>query len=170
MLPIPAHKSSINSLGFTAVELAITVAVLGIVAAISAPSMIGWYQNVQVADAVDRLEGAFKESQREAIRMTDDCTITIPTGADQTLATSTNNCLVSGDRSFTSVNLALATGSGNAVAFDYKGRQTNPQVTVLVSNAQSPSATTRCLVTSQGLGVIRTGTWNSTTSICNISR
>jgi prepilin-type N-terminal cleavage/methylation domain-containing protein len=170
MLPIPARNVSLNSRGFTAIEIAVTVVIVGVLAAISAPSMIGWYQNAQVADAVDRLEGALKEAQREAIKRTTDCTVTIPTGNAPNLASSTANCLTSGDRNFANANLTLVTGSSASVAFDYKGRQTNAELRVLISNPQSPSATTRCLVTSQGLGVIRTGTWNSTTSICNIRR
>jgi prepilin-type N-terminal cleavage/methylation domain-containing protein len=171
MLPFNARsKLSSNSRGFTAIETAVTVVVLGVLAAIAAPSMMTWYSNTQVEDAVDRLEGALKESQREAIRRSVDCTVTVPIGAAQTLATSAANCLVSGDRSFTNISLALPTGGNvNSVTFDHKGRQTTNQLTVLISSSQSAS-TTRCLVASQGLGVIRTGLWNNTTSTCTVSR
>jgi prepilin-type N-terminal cleavage/methylation domain-containing protein len=171
MLPLNARsKLSRNSRGFTAIEIAVTVVILGTLAAIASPSMMTWYSNTQVEDAVDRLEGALKESQREAIRRSADCTVTVPTGAAQTLATSDANCLVSGDRSFTNLTLALPPGgSVNTATFDYKGRQTTGQLTVLISSSQSAS-TTRCLVASQGLGVIRTGFWNNTTSTCTVSR
>lgn len=154
--------------GFTAIEQAVIAVVLGILTAISAPSMIGWYRNAQVDDAIERLEGALKESQREAIRRTSDCEVIIPTGVSPTLASSATNCLVSGERPFKQVNLSLATGSSTSVVFDHKGRQTSSQLTVLMVNSQSPAAPTRCLVASQGLGVIRTGIWNSTS--CTIRR
>jgi prepilin-type N-terminal cleavage/methylation domain-containing protein len=170
MLPLPASNVSRNSRGFTAIEIGVTVVIVGVLAAISAPSMIGWYQNVQVEDAVDRLEGALKEAQREAIRRSADCTVTVPTGAAQNLGATTANCLVSGDRSFANTNLTLATGSSTGVTFDYKGRQTNTELRVLISNPQSSAATTRCLVVSEGLGVIRTGTWEGATPSCKIRR
>jgi prepilin-type N-terminal cleavage/methylation domain-containing protein len=171
MLPLTARsKLTKISRGFTAIETAVTVVIFGVLAAIASPSMMTWYSNTQVEDAVDRLEGALKESQREAIRRSADCTVTVPTGAAQTLGASTANCLVSGDRSFANLNLALpSTTSPNAATFDYKGRQTTGQLTVLIRSSQSAS-TTRCLVASQGLGVIRTGFWNNTTSTCTVSR
>jgi Tfp pilus assembly protein FimT len=165
-----SYLSSLCCGGFTAIELAVIVVVVGILAAISAPSMIGWTRNVQVEDAVDRLEGALKEAQREAVKRTTDCEVIIPIGTSTNLASSSTNCLISGDRSFNQITLALATGSSTSAMFNHKGRQTNSQLTVLVSNSQSPSTLTRCLVASQGLGVIRTGIWDGATSSCNIRR
>jgi prepilin-type N-terminal cleavage/methylation domain-containing protein len=169
MLPLTARsKSPRNSRGFTAIETAVTVVVFGILAAIASPSMMTWYSNTQVEDAVDRLEGALKESQREAIRRGADCTVTVPTGTAQNLGANIGNCLVSGDRSFANLSLALPPGgSVNAVTFDHKGRQTTGTLTILISSSRSASRT-RCLVASQGLGVIRTGSWNNTT--CTVSR
>jgi prepilin-type N-terminal cleavage/methylation domain-containing protein len=169
MLPLTARsKLTKISRGFTAIETAVTVVIFGVLAAIASPSMMTWYSNTQVEDAVDRLEGALKESQREAIRRSADCTLTIPTGAAQTLGASTANCLVSGDRSFANLSLALPSGSlVNTVTFDHKGRQTTGTLTILISSSRSASRT-RCLVASQGLGVIRTGSWNNTT--CTVSR
>jgi Tfp pilus assembly protein FimT len=164
------YPSSSFCWGFTAIELAVIVVIVGILAAISAPSMIGWTRNVQVEDAVDRLEGALKEAQREAIKRTANCEVTIPVGSSPNLASSPTNCLISGDRPFDQVTLALATGSSTSAMFNHKGRQTNGQLTVLVSNSQSPSTQIRCLVASQGLGVIRTGVWDRATSRCNIRR
>jgi Tfp pilus assembly protein FimT len=88
MLPLPVRKFSKHNMGFTVLEVGITVLVIGIMTAVTVPSLVGWYSNSQVEDALDRLEGALKEAQREAIRKNTDCTVTIPTGANQTLASS----------------------------------------------------------------------------------
>ena len=55
--------------GFTLIELVITVAIIGIIAAIAAPSMQTQIQQARVKDGINVLETAIKEARTQAIIM-----------------------------------------------------------------------------------------------------
>ncbi len=149
--------------GFTLIELAVIVIIVGVLAAISVPSFLSWLQSRRMSDALSTLEGAFKEGQRQAIRQNRNCTLTIGTGTNPTITATPSTCLPTGTRSFQNVNLRtnMATSgvSGNTVRFGFQGR-TSSAGTVVLASTESPS-TQRCLVLSIGLGIMRVGTYSA---------
>ncbi|PSO79590.1 MAG: hypothetical protein BRC41_18775 [Cyanobacteria bacterium QH_9_48_43] len=66
MLPLSVNKSN---QGFTLLETATVVVVIGILAAISAPSLLGWYNRTKVDSALNEVRGALQQAQREAMRL-----------------------------------------------------------------------------------------------------
>jgi len=55
--------------GFTMIELAVTLALLGILFALGLPSFMSWVRNSQVRTVADVLQGGVRRAQTEAVRM-----------------------------------------------------------------------------------------------------
>ena len=148
--------------GVTLSELAITVAMVGILAVIAAPGMSRFMQKAQLEDALLRLQGALRETQNEAIRRSQTCSLTIPSGIDQSV---TGNCLVTGDRPLKGIQtLHRNSSSGEAwtVTFDSRGRNRDfiNTGTAVLSIPGQPHVSPKCLVLSVGIGLHRIGEYD----------
>ncbi len=148
MLPSSAHK---GNQGFTLTEVLIIVVVVGILAAIAAPSFLGWYNRQKVNQALTKVQGALKESQREAIKKSKSCTVTLNTNIV------TGDCLVTGDRDLNGVVLRRP-DTMSAISFDFKGVTGNTGTVVLALPADSVQQ--KCLVLAPGVGIMRTGNYS----------
>lgn len=161
MLLSTARKSN---KGFTLIEMLIIVAVIGILAAISAPSFLAWLNRKKVEDSLVQVQGALKVAQREAIRKSTTCTVTLSTSSV------TSPCLVTGDRTLpTGVELSTDI-SLSKITYSFRGNTANGGTTVLRMPDGSTSEQ-RCLVTSVGVGLMRTGNYSGTFpgGTCNTS-
>ena len=163
-------KVSPKNQGFTLIELVTVLFIAGILAATAVPSFIAMYENTQVKDAINTVQGALKEVQREAIRKSKVCNITL----SSTAITSSKGCLVTGDRTLSKVSIASSlstTTPANSFQFNIKGNTVNNStpptkptnlnnnVTILISSTSNPKLV-RCLVVSAPLGLIRAGKYN----------
>lgn len=63
------YRQPNQNAGFTLIELVITVAIIGIIAAIAAPSMQTQIQQARIKDGANILEAAIKEARTQAIIM-----------------------------------------------------------------------------------------------------
>lgn len=148
--------------GVTLSELVITVAMVGIMAAIAAPGMSRFMQKAQLEDALLRLQGALRETQNEAIRRSQTCSLTIPSGIDQSV---TGNCLVTGDRPLNGIQVLHRNSDsvGNwTVTFDARGRNRDfdNTGTAVLSIPGRPHVSPKCLVLSVGIGLHRIGEYD----------
>jgi len=66
--PNKLKQASAQNAGFTLIELIVATVIIGILAAISAPSMLAWYNNTKVDDALTQARGTLKQAQRKAIQ------------------------------------------------------------------------------------------------------
>ena len=153
MLPSAVDK---NNQGFTILEQTIIMVILGILAAISAPSLWGMYNRFKVSDAINQLRSAFQEAQRQAVKKNEDCTVTLPT-------TGTSNPTIqiscTSDRTLDDVTIRhnYSLTSSNAITFNHKG-ETNNQGTIVLHIPNIYSQ--KCLVTSKGIGLMRSGNYD----------
>jgi prepilin-type N-terminal cleavage/methylation domain-containing protein len=158
--------------GFTLIEILVTVAIMGVMAAIAAPSFMTWLNNKKVDDVLAQVEGALKEAQSTAIRKNITCNVLVKSDritsvvSDQASA-EVPGCLPSGWRlvSNESRNIRiLGTGgsSGTIIKFSTKGTTLLTPTTqaVAVYRTDVPgSGTKKCLVVSSGIGIIRVGNY-----------
>jgi prepilin-type N-terminal cleavage/methylation domain-containing protein len=63
--------------GFSLAETLIVIAIMGIMVALTAPSMMGLVDGLRLAEAVADVRNAFMETQRQAIRETRPCEVTL---------------------------------------------------------------------------------------------
>lgn len=151
--------------GFTLIETLIVVVIIGILSAISAPSFLAMLNTAKVNDALAQVKGALQEAQREAMRRSKSCEVTLNT------STITSPCLVTGQRTLPNGVELLTDISGSKVMFSFRGNTANGGVTVLKMSDGS-TQTQKCVVTSVGIGLIRTGNYSGTpfTGTCNTSQ
>lgn len=150
--------------GFTLIEMLATVLVAGILIALTAPSFATWYKNKQAQDGLDQLEGALKEAQRQAIRKSQSCSVQFTANTGSSITSPTQGCLLSDRELSDQVSVATnLSGTPPTIAFSYKGNTTT-SATIVISPADGGSGEKRCLVISNGLGIIRTGEYSATAS------
>lgn len=161
MSPYNAHK---KDRGFSLIEMLVALIIAGILTAISVPSLVGWYNQIKVKQAIDELEGALKEAQRQAMRKGKSCTVTINnttkriTGHEGTTGTGNSNGCLLGDRRLwqkTEIDTNYTNPNPTKITFSYKGNTTNIG-TIVVSTTEATNEK-RCLVISSALGAMRTG-------------
>lgn len=146
-----------NNQGFTLIETLTIVIIIGILSAIAAPGLLGMLNRNKVNTALDEVQGALQEAQREAMRKSQSCTVTL----DSTNSKFTGSCLATGDRTLPS-GVSLATNlDPSTVTFSFRGNTNNSGKIVVYSNDSNQQK--KCLVISNGLGIIRTGNYSGST-------
>jgi prepilin-type N-terminal cleavage/methylation domain-containing protein len=148
--------------GFTLIEILITIALTGILAAVAAPSFVSWLENKKIDDVAASVEGAIKEAQSTSIRRNQTCTLNI---TSRTVSATPANCLPTGTRTISATvtnwwNIAIDV-TNNTVKFTSKGTtlDTEPFVISRINNGTN-DGTMKCVVISSGLGVVRSGIYN----------
>lgn len=165
--PHPAHH------GFTLIELAIGMLIIGILLASAAPSFRGWIQNSQIRTAAESIQNGLQLARVEAVRRNASVQFVFGTGSGWTVGCTTpvdlngNGIEDPGDCPATIQSRSGAEGSSNAgvavtpsgtpaITFNGLGRAPAGNVTIDVTNstggACAPSGPMRCLrvVTSIG--------------------
>ena len=97
LIPPPLQSSS-SEAGFTLIEKMVIVAILGIFASFSVPSVMGTLNRAKLKQTVAEVRTALNETQREAIRGNKICTVTLNFVDGKV----TGNCLKTGDRNLAS--------------------------------------------------------------------
>ena len=156
MLPWRVHK---NNSGFTLLEMLVTAIIVGVIAAISLPNLLGLLNRNRINDAMGQIEGAFKEAQKQAIRTGKSCSITIDT--NRVVNSATDGCLLN-NRDLN--DLVQLSSSRASITFSSKGNITidavNPTPVIVVSMANGNGTNLqRCVVIQNSLGSIRTGNY-----------
>lgn len=142
--------------GFTLIELIITVIIIGIIAAIASPSFLGLLNRYRVNAALDDIEGAIKETQRQAMRRGRSCRININT-ATNILSSNSSGCLLANRVIDDDVNIRTnLSGTPPNINFSGKGNTTKMGTIVVSSDGTDRQ---KCFVISLGLGISRTGNY-----------
>ena len=157
-----ANKKS--DCGFTLIELAVVLCIIGVIAAIAAPNLLALLNRYKVNRATETLVGAIKEAQRQAMRQNKLCRVNINT-TNNTITGTPANCLLS-ERKIED-NIKIRTnirGTIPNISFSFRG-STTKMGTIVISSEGTNSQ--QCFVISLGTGIARTGTYtgNKTGSV-----
>jgi type II secretory pathway pseudopilin PulG len=169
-------KRSLN--GFTLIEALIIVTIIGVLAAITAPSFLSGLGTKKVDDVAAQIEGALKEAQAEAIKKSQTCTLTFDTTTAR-LTSLPANCLPTGSRDLKQLGVSVLAknesgismgfanlGSPVNLSFNYKGLTRiggTGTGLVVIYQGTSASSRRRCIAISGGLGIIRSGQYTGAT-------
>jgi len=183
--------------GFTLIELLIILLIVGILSAFAGPSFLGLLNRGKVNNAVAQVQGALQEAQREAIRKSRNCTVVMTVGSSATLKSPSedtnnnglldvaagedingnetldkNNCLLTGPRTLpNNVNMSTnVTGSPIQITFNIQGNTKflpNETGTIVLYESNGSSLGKKCVAISQGIGIIRSGAYDSVNATCN---
>lgn len=185
MLLYNARKKS--NRGFTLIEMLVTIIIIGVIASIAAPNFLGLLNQSRVKDGLAQVEGAIKESQRQAIRKGRICKIrftSLGTGSNKRSivqvhpdegSVSYSDCLLNSRELPDSVSLSLL-NSGTLVLVDSStpanlgfSTKGNPDVqgTMVIQHPQTNTA--KCIQIEGLLGNILTGDYDGANTICDAS-
>jgi prepilin-type N-terminal cleavage/methylation domain-containing protein len=162
--------STNKNTGFSMIEVTVTAIIVGILAAVAVPNLLGLMNQNRLKEAMSEVESGLKEAQRQAMRKGRSCVVTVDT-TGESLTGAPAGCLLR-ERDISNIStdidmtLAIApTPSGTPPdpplnpTFSYKGNITGTY-TVILSHSQV--AEQKCVVVSSGLGVIKSGTYDGT--------
>ncbi len=164
--------------GFTLIEIIVTVIIVGILMAIAIPNLLGLYNQYQVKNALNQVESSVKEAQKQAMRRGKACKIkldettvkgkvrdrvTVVTKSDPgESGKNYSNCLTSDRILPEAVDLVTnIPGSTHKISFSHKGNTPTSGTIKLSVNGLDIG---KCLVISNGLGIIRTGNYQASSS------
>lgn len=164
------HVRKSNS-GFTLIEMLVTVILIGIVAAISAPNLTALLNRNRSNQATRQIEGALVEAQKQAIRRGRSCKIGVSITATNSALVNPPpdpsdpfdppGCLTTPRQLNTNVNLSttLPTLPARGTVFSGKGNVTGTPILFVTSIANGNINQQRCVVIENALGKIRTGNY-----------
>jgi type II secretory pathway pseudopilin PulG len=145
----------------TLLETLVVVILVGILAAIGVPNLMQMMNNQKVKTALEIVQGVLEDSQRQAMRQSKNCSITLnPSNNPPNLTTTGTGCMVTSDSKLPT-GIAMTTNL-SSITFSFKGTTTSSG-TIVVESSDGPSEK-RCLVISNGLGIMRTGIYTGSTS------
>ncbi|MEA5535962.1 type II secretion system protein [Crocosphaera sp. XPORK-15E] len=165
LLRLRNAKSNANQ-GMTLIEIMVVVVITGILAAIGAPSLMSMLQGDKVQQGLDQVYSSLQDSQKQAIRLSKQCTITLNTDADPpTISSSDTGCLVSTNRKLPDgVVMKIGSKLDSGITFSFKGTTTAPGTIVVEPKKAKATDEKQCLVISPGLGIMRKGVYKGDTS------
>lgn len=150
--------------GWTLLEVMIVIVIIGILASLAIPNMMGAIEKRKAQSALFQIKGTLQEAQRNAIKMGKECRVTLKGTNDDfdppSIAVNSDpeyvGCLSSSETFFEGLEMR-ENFSGNNIRFSYRGNTTNIATIVV----KSPSAETQyCLVVSNFLGIMRSGVYD----------
>jgi prepilin-type N-terminal cleavage/methylation domain-containing protein len=164
--------------GLSLVEMLVTVVIVGVLMSLAISSFVGMYNQNQLKDALRQVEASIKEAQKQAKKKGKTCKIKLDTvtidGKIRNRVTIVKNtdpgesgkdytgCLLSDQILPESVSLVTnIPGSTNKITFSYKG---NTPTSGTIKLSATNTSSEKCLVISNGLGIIRTGQYDDTVS------
>jgi prepilin-type N-terminal cleavage/methylation domain-containing protein len=149
-----------NNLGFTLIESLVVVMIIGILSAIAIPSFIAAQNRAKLNQATEMVVASLQQSQQEAIRRNQSCTLTLDKITNKILGQ--QGCLLSGDVKLPDPIDLDYTGASGTIEYGIRGNTTANKSVILRVDGNYKNA--RCFTVSAPLGIIRMGSYDASTS------
>lgn len=142
-----------KSQGFTLIEIIVVTLMVGILAAIASPSVLGFLARAKVNRGLSELQSMILLTQRNATRTSQSCTMFLPDNNSKD-GILTSNCSVTGNEVLKDVWIKYNRTNSQKVNFNYRGNTGSLRTIVIYSNSTDLK---RCMVISNGIGMTRIG-------------
>lgn len=159
MLLFNVHKNK----GFTLVEMVVTAVIVGVLAAVTAPSLVGLLEQMRVKDGLRQIETSLREAQRQAIRRGSSCTVTL-NATNNTITATPNQCLAGSKIVYERVEFKGNDGNSIEVTFSHKGNNTSGAKTIAVYRDGATTGIQKCVILAANLGGIKSGVYTGIVS------
>jgi prepilin-type N-terminal cleavage/methylation domain-containing protein len=156
------HLNVSRDRGFTLIESLIVLAIAGTLMITMVPSFIAAHNRARLTQATDLVVASLQESQREAIRRNQSCTLTLDKINNK--ISGQQGCMLSEDRRLPDAISLNYTGTLQSIQYGIRGNTTTNK-SVILGIKDSPNLN-RCLTVSAPLGMIRLGSYDRTTATC----
>lgn len=137
--------------------------ITGILAGIGTPSLMAMIQGDQVRQGLDQIQLALQDAQKRAIQSSKKCTLVIKTNGSPNIDIQDSNskhCLGGVEKNLpNSVAMTTTDGTETTIRFSFKGNMAGTGKTIVVKPAKG-KGDKRCLVITQGLGIMRSGIYD----------
>ena len=145
--------------GFTLIEMIVTVIIVGILSAITAPSLIGLFDQMRVKDGLRQIESSLKEAQRQAMRHGSSCEVTLKT-TDNTITGSPAQCLA-GSKTIDDRLKFKGNDGGDEIeiTFTRKGSNFSGAKTIAIFRDGSNNGIQKCVILAANLGGMKSGNY-----------
>ncbi|MGB2927222.1 MAG: type II secretion system protein [Limnothrix sp.] len=150
--------------GFTLIEILSVIVMVGVMAAIAAPGMLGFLARSKVDRAFANLQDTVTNTQRQAMKKSQECRVILPENETENGLLS-SNCLITGAEEFTDIFIKYNKKDIKNITFNYRGG-TSPLRTIVLYSKNTEYK--RCLVISNGIGMTRKGVYTKN-DLANIS-
>lgn len=153
--PFPAKNQ-----GWTLIEVAVVTIIVGVLAAIATPSMVGMKGRSDLKDAMGQVKAAIQEAQRAAIKVGSSCTVNLGPSTGSTSVTGSPAGCVTSPVNFSNESTIKLwyNGTGTNIVFSFRGNTTNSRTMVLESER---TVERKCIVIASGIGILRTGSYRN---------
>lgn len=156
-----SNNAQTNDRGFTLTEMLVTMIVAGVLAALTAPSLVGLLNRNQINEAQRQVESALREAQRQAIRRGKSCSVEIDT-TSKTISSPDSGCLLSqrdvGENTLVGGDTVSLKPDNSTITieFTHKGATSSNAVIVIESTLNN---TKKCVAIAGALGAVKTGVY-----------
>lgn len=161
--------------GFTLIEMMVTVIIVGVLAAITAPNLIGLLDQTRVKDGLRQIESSLKEAQRQAMRRSSSCRVTLNPTTNM-ITGDPIQCLAGSKIVDDRLEFKGNDGGSIEIIFTHKGSNFSGAKTIAIFRDGTNNGIAKCVILAANLGGMKSGIYTGNVdedivqSSCDVSR